>query len=456
MKPAIALILALLLPAPARADVHLRWGPADPAGPAPLELPLVDAPFSVRGGLSFPSMSQSLWIAGDAYTLMHVGLSKIASPWDDGGSKRWLGILLVASADLLTLAVPPFLAWQHEEWHRAVMANRGIDSFDDVYRFQIFASSIAVSHVKDEDLIRLKAEHPADLVRLGTAGIEGNYELAYHLERQAFFAGSPSFDRILIPLLYLQNTFYLQTCATDEVNRITDEENASDGANVEVRDFTGADCTGWVYDLFRPDEPYTARGTHPSGVGLDRYRKLTHLTQEERDYLGRQRWLSLLNFLDLNILGVRGFAILRPPGLPPIAWSLAIRHLPTSFGSVIRADAYLVRGPSGLIVSPMGYSSGKRFLPGLDATLVRLPLLGGARPLALSARLALWLQPERQRYDAAGVTPGGLAGLRLGWALHPRLEPTLEIEAKSEGWVAGNVFLDRNLSVRAGLAAMVF
>ena len=152
MKPAIVLALALLVPACTRADLRLSWGPADPVGPPPLELPLVDAPFSVRGGVSFPSMSQSLWISGDAYTLMHVALSKVASPWADGGSRRWLGILLVAGADLLTLGVPPFLAWQHEECHRAVMANRGIDSFDDVYRFQIFASSIAVSHVTDEEL----------------------------------------------------------------------------------------------------------------------------------------------------------------------------------------------------------------------------------------------------------------------------------------------------------------
>jgi hypothetical protein len=31
------------------------------------------------------------------------------------------------------------------------------------------------------------------------------------------------------------------------------------------------------------------------------------------------------------------------------------------------------------------------------------------------------------------------------------IEPYVEIEAKTGGWVAGDVYLDRNLSVRTGL-----
>ena len=68
-------------------------------------------------------------------------------------------------ATTLLLPLPFTDAWVHEEWHRAVLGRRGIDSFDDVYRFRV-TDAIAVSHVRDEDLIRLKraAGRPKDLI----------------------------------------------------------------------------------------------------------------------------------------------------------------------------------------------------------------------------------------------------------------------------------------------------
>ena len=35
--------------------------------------------------------------------------------------------------------------------------------------------------------------------------------------------------------------------------------------NIAKRDFVGLDCNAWVYDLFRPNEPYELRGIHPIG-----------------------------------------------------------------------------------------------------------------------------------------------------------------------------------------------
>lgn len=453
-RPSVRLacsILALALTAaPARAG-----DPADIQTPRVyVDLPVLEAPFNTAHGGRWPSMGQSLWLSAGAYEVMHTALRQVADPYGPPGWGRFGGIALFAAVDFLTLSVPPFVAWQHEEWHRAVMSNRGIGSYNDVYNLDIFADVIAVSHVRDEDLVRLKAAHPAEQVRLSQAGIEGNQELIAALERVSFFEGSRAAHVLILPLLALGNTSYLFGCASKSGDDLTDKLNAAEGADVPRRDFTGLDCTAWVYDLFTPDEPYEARGIHPSGVGIDRYRKREDLTPDGRAYLRRQAWFSLANFADPRMFGVRRFVRGGADGQAPSYWNAALRHLPAAFGYAFRGDLYWKREEARLFASLYAYGNGELVLPGVDATVLGFPVAGGA--LALSPRLALWLQPKDLRYFSRAVTPGGLAGLRLAWRRWERVQPWIEVEGKTEGWVPGVVHLTPNVSVRTGLAAYLF
>lgn len=417
------------------------------------ELTVIDAPFAVAHGLSAPSMEQSLWLTAGLYQGMHLGLAALLDPMSPSWQRRALGVLAIATADVLTIQLPGFLAWQHEEWHRAVMSSRGIDSFNDIYRLQLFSDIVNVSHVTDDDLVRLKAQHPADQVRLGMAGIEGNYASAHALEKAAFFHDARSWNTALYWLLYLGNSLYMSACANDQSDVITAEANAREGANVPRRDFTGLDCDGWAYDLFRPDEPYTARGIHPSGVGIDRYRSYSHLAPDEQAYVRRQTKLSLLNFLDPNLLGIH--RIRWPWSSPdaPVDFNVAVRYLPAAFGGDIRTDVFVRQGERlrGLVSLHAGLG-GAGLFPGLDVEFLRIPVgaIGGA-PVVLDARGSLWLQPERLRYRSGRHVAGGLASIRAAWGGPRRFEPFVAIEAKTEGWVAGNVYLGRNVSARAGL-----
>jgi len=90
--------------------------------------------------------------------------------------------------------------------------------------------------------------------------------------------------------------------------------------------------------------------------------------------------------------------------------------------------------------------------PGVELEVLRIGVadVAGA-PLVIDARGSAWLQPERLRFDSGHRVPGGLASLRASWGGPRTIEPYLEVEAKTRGWVAGDVYLDRNLSVRTGL-----
>lgn len=395
-----------------------------------------------------PSMNQSLWVTTDLYELMHFGIGRLdAAPdssfWRHAGAK-----VLTLGADLVTLSVPGFLGWQHEEWHRAVLARHGISSHDGIYELKLFSSTTSVDQIDDADLSRLKREAPADMVRLAEAGIEGNYELATQLHKVQFFQGTQSWHAGTIALLYLINTNYLHGCATSSLDSELDAHNAAEGADVSKRDFAGPDCTTWVYDLFRRDEPYEARGVHPSGVGVDRYRKFSELAPEEQRYLRVQRNLSLLNLLDPAMLGfVRFGGGARGEGWE---WSANVRHELTSFGYDVSLQAFVRRQPYGVFARFHGYANHDRFFPGVELEVVRLPLRVAGVSTNLSARGALWLQPREQRFFGTEARAGGLLGVRLAPGGRSWVEPFLEVEAKTAGWVAGNAYLEPAATARFG------
>jgi hypothetical protein len=420
-----------------------------------VDLPLVDAPYNALHGGRAPSMRQSLALTTGFYETAHAGIGRALGAH---GRLAKGGVVLFDVLATLELPLPASDGWLHEEYHRAVLGYRGIGSFDDVYRFRFDADAIAVSHVRDEDLARLKRDHPAEQVRVGEAGIEGEYQLVQELQKHQFFGRAPGWHLPLYWLTKLGSAFYVYSGHLDETNVDTDEFNRQDGADVPRRDFTGHDFTGWVYDLHRPNEPYAARGVHPSGVGVDRYIKPADLTPEELRHLRREGRLELLNFLDPHLIGVRGVTVWRGAGGEPLRLNASAGHLLTPFGHTVDANLFLARGGTNLFVVLHAYANGARVFPGADAELVdrAVELLG--RRVELSPRVALWAQPAGQRFLTSAARAGGLAALRVRAPLggSSRLGVVAELEGKTAGWVAGVVQLGPAVNARAGVSASLF
>ena len=98
------------------------------------------------------------------------------------------------------------------------------------------------------------------------------------------------------------------------------------------------------------------------------------------------------------------------------------------------------------------YANGRAVFPGVEGELLDAPMTVGGRSVSVSPRIALWLQPEGQRFQTSRADAGGLAGVRVRSALSPRLSVFAELEAKTAGWVAGVPYLSSNVTLRAGLA----
>jgi hypothetical protein len=222
------------------------------------------------------------------------------------------------------------------------------------------------------------------------------------------------------------------------------------------RDFTGPDFTAWVHDLRRPREGYAdgPRGrVHPSGgPGYRRYLASSDLTGGERDYLRLQAWLSLLNFASPQFWGPDWLPGVLPWDGQGVLWNAGLAHHLAPFGYAVAGDLLLRRGKWSWAFAVQAYASSDKALPGVSAQLFRYPLPLGRWAVYLTGGASAWLQPERLRFDAQGISPGGavLGGVSL--PLAGGLELWAEADAKSEGWLPGNVYLDPAVQARAGLA----
>ena len=412
--------------------------------PIRLDLPLIEAPLNFgTHDYTFPTMRQSLEGSNDFYFATHRALG------GDWRNHRWR-IWLVMGEDLLMEWLPLGSAWMHEEWHRAVMSNRGIGSYNDVYNFPIGSSLIAVSHVTDEDLIRLKRDFPADQVRLSAAGMESQTVQNIAVEKRHFYDNVDTFDEVLLLSNTVGNIFYMWTCATSQANSSTDSQNNSDGSNVSKRDFTGLDCTGWVYDLFRPDEPYAARGVHPSGVGINRYIRYSDLTGKERDFLRRNAIFSSFNLVDPFLLGFDRFHTTFFG--EDVTWNARFSHYLTSFGYTIDANLFWQMRGRKMFAQLHNGVNDSAYFPGLTLQWLDEPMWG----TLLTVGATLWSQPRGQRVTESNSSMliDGMA--RVKYPLTDRVFPYVEVEAKTPGWIAGNVFLDRDVTTWLGFEVTAF
>jgi len=420
-----------------------------------LELPLFDA--RVNGSVgAWPGMQQSLMITKGTYYLVHAGVLEIIEPSGQRRSPvrkatlKQIGLLLLA--DVVLTSLPPGDAWMHEEWHRAVMSRRDIDSYNGVYDFEIFAEAIPVRKVRDEDLVRLKRDHPAEMVRLSSAGFEAQLSLNLEFDKDRFYRGTQAGAVVTQWWETVNLVGYMLTAAYDS-DDVTEEVSREEGVDVADRDFTGLDPVGWVYDLHRPDEPYEARGVHPSGVGVDRYRSESDLTPEELSYLRTQAWLSLLNFADPTLFGLYGLH-LGPRGGRHVRFNASAQHLLAPFGYSIRLNLFLSAGHVDWFSQLHCHVSDSLVLPELTLDLVRypLPVLGAS----VSPGARLWIQPEEQRFFVKSGAWGGAARLRLNIPLRPWVEVYLEGSVKTDGWIAGDVFLGESSNASIGMEALMF
>ena len=433
-----------------------------------LDLTLFDLPYQFdagktvnNGNLTFgsffkgyanPSMSQSLSLTTDLYSAMHFGIDRIFKVKGKYRVKKFkwasklLNFGLIGAADYFTTVAPGYGGWLHEEYHRAVMSRFHVNSFDDMNTWPIGQDLVSVNSVTDDDLIRFKKESPYDFIRLPATGIEGGYQLVDKLQRENFFYDQHLSHEVLYNLIAINSAFYVVSSANPEdVDKETDEMNIIE-TKILDRDFTGFDFSAWAYDLFKPTQPYEERGIHPSGNGIDRYIKTTDLTSEELSYLKKQGKLQFLNFISPMMFGQNSIKINND-----FRFNFAVQNYLTSFGNDILLNVFLKMKERNVIFR---YHHAKNYhsdFPAIEVELFEQPFTFMENDFLLSPRIISGVQPKNQSFFTKKLEFLGYAGCRVDWVLK-QAHPWVEMSAKTDGWIAGNEFLNSNFSFKIGLS----
>lgn len=406
-----------------------------------LDIPFIDIP---NGSNKFnplldPSMQESLRYTKSMYHLTNYALASLFP--EKNGKVIWYGALTVFAADALisSLPIPLYDIWMHEEWHRAVMTQRNISSHNGVYNFDFGSSSIPVDRVTDDDLIRLKKEYPAEQVRLSAAGMESQAVLITELAKDTFYRNIKTFHTGTMLLQAFSIYNYLSVCNSNE-NLTMSKEELTD---ISKRDFTGYDCTAWVYDLFRPDEPYTSRGLAASGIGINRYINYSQLTEAEKRFLYRNKNLSLLNFTQSIT------EIIEPFEFGEHKFQVAMSHYLTSFGDAIDTNLFYKNQQINLFAKIHVYENAVRNFLGFTLESYDNQLWDSS--FYFSPKISIWEQPVNQRFDDKIGKMGILIALKSAYEIVHNFQSYIELIGKSEGWVAGEVNLNSGLRTLAGI-----
>jgi len=403
-------------------------------------------------GYANPSMHQSLSLTATFENTVHFGIDRLHARMHDVQPFMREGVYWASlfTADALLIFAPPGDGWLHEEYHRAVMTRHHVNSFDDMNTFPIGNTMVSVKDIDDADLVRFKKESSADFIRMHVAGIEGEYLLMNELQKDNFFNNRQRSHEFLYLVITLNSIAYVFGSTDPEiVDKETDNFNRVE-RKIKDRDFTGFDFSAWAYDIFRPDEPYEIRGNnkgiHPTGTGIDRYIKTTDLTDEELSYLKRQSKLHLLNCISPMFFFKRSLTL-----RDNLQFNFAVRHLFTSFGNDISLITYFKNDKCKFALSYHHANNYHRFFPAFEGELIDYPFTIKNISFSLTPRALIGIQPDNQSFTSKKPAFLGLAECRADIASVKRIHPWIALTLKTPGWIAGNEFLEGNVSVRSGL-----
>lgn len=449
MRSCLRLSLALTLATSlaARAD-------EPPLETVPLPFTLLDVPEAVITPQHVPTWEQALDLTGNLYRAAHLGLHFGFA----GLSKAWWSVLLeevsvvVFDVFMLLAPLPGTQGWAHEEGHRSAMGVRGIPSlqaFDDLFippGQRCDANSVC--GMTDDQIAAVKDRRAADWVRVQAAGMETELELMRRLERDAFFSNQPRALNIPASMLLISSVVIYRTLCADAAGT-TAEDVTGESPSMLRRDFTGPDCTGFVWDLFRPEVPYADRGPHPNGDGVRRIRLASDLSFEERAFLTRMRNLSLLNYVDPALFGFPRFDV--SLGDRTLSLGGSLQHDLTAFGDAFGLSLMARLDELALTAVIRLYRNQVLTLPGVSGGVRRYPLHLGPLTVRASAQVELWLQPLDFSFTTTTLMPGAALEVQAAVPLIGPLEAFAALKLKSAGWRPADPFLDAAVTGRLGV-----
>lgn len=417
-----------------------------------LSLSLLDVPQNLKSTGNFPSMMQSAELSSSLYDISFWGIdaagnaiiknrnSTFAGKAANTGLKYLLGLGFSYYGSELPI---PLGVYTHEEFHRSVLGVNAISSINGNWFLNRWDGT--VYGLSDEVLSGLKANSINNLLYSYVSGIQSENYLTQVNVIEDFYHPRTFYKNPL----YLYHAYYVWDYFRFSASSLSDSVKVNapphEDSNPFNRDFAGADLTAWIYDMFSPDAPYTYRDYFPGGEGVNRRIGFSDLSMEGRDYLKKQKQLSLLNFANPAI-----FLINRIKVTPDFSFLAFMQYSPAHFGNDIALYVpFRIKTLNQLVVIHNYNNKHKKF-PGFQYGIYNLsPFVN--RKMELGATLSLWVQPVDQGFFDQTGKLGGAIEMTSDYNIGRGFSVNLTAGYKTAGWMTGNPYLDENAKFRVGI-----
>ncbi|WP_242203384.1 cysteine peptidase family C39 domain-containing protein [Aestuariivivens insulae] len=320
----------------------------------------------------------------------------------------------------------------HEEGHRSVLTNLEIGSINQPFSF--FKGVAYVKGVTDETLINLRQNRFQDYIRLHTGGLEADYSITNKTE-SLIALEVEEYDNLKIDYIVhkLSHIGYFLTALIPKLSPNLKEED-----NEFERDIVGHDIFGAIRHLHRPEMKFY------------RYTNYDDLTKEERKFVNKVSFLSLLNLANPMVFGKNNFEINKS-----LKINAGLGYTLAPFGGFIDENLWLIYKDKIKIHSYIRQFHNKDnwFLGGglnvLNYSFYREKLL-------LNFGMHFWSQPIELSFIEKNGNFGYGGNINLGYKIYNTLNNKQSIylntglSYKEAGFIPEYASLDKNAKFNFG------
>lgn len=324
-----------------------------------------------------------------------------------------------------------FIPLTHEEGHRSILASKNIGSISQP--FFLSKRGGYIEGVTDNSLIKLRDSDFPDFARLYTSGLESDYMLT-HREESLLAFEREKFRNLAVEYL-MRKAIILQYYLMGFVKYDVDGTEEADELH---RDIVGNDVYGIVRNLHRP------------AMTFQRYTRYAELTGEETDYLRKMGYRSLLNLVNLNIIGIPNIRLSRN-----LCLNLGMGHTMCPFGDFIDVNMWIKYKKKLMIETYLRQFQNKgNWFPGGGIGVKDYPLTD--RFLS-SVNIHLWDQPVNLGFNDSKSKFGGAVEWVGKYFFQTRQRKQLKgisidlgLIYKTAGFLPEEVKLQKHFGIRLG------
>ena len=326
-----------------------------------------------------------------------------------------------------------FMPLTHEEGHRSILTAEGIGSISKPYFNKNLAAYVVGVH--DEMLINLRNTNLPVATRMYTAGLESDYALLLR-ESSMLNWNEESYNILWMEYFYrkLSLVSYYATGLFNMNVKLKEENNELD------RDIAGHDVYG------------AARALHNPMMDFKRYVDYDDLLPNERRFVKRVGWRSLLNLVDLTLFGHNGFGI----NDDKYRLNFSLGYAMSPFGDFIDEHIWLYSNSLKAHLYFRQFQNQSNWYPaaGIDFKDIKI-----VENLSSSIGVHGWSQPKELQFVQDKGDMGGAIDAVFKYRFLPKTEGSfsgislnLGFILKSKGFLPEEVIMDNHFGLRFGIS----